>query len=123
MNTDDDKKPLAVLILAWALLLFGIFQIFQIPFHYQEFSLGRHIWYFCIKFSFVIAAIGLLRFKRWGVYLYFFIFLIYTTAFYLIPPNKAVLDSIPHKEWVLGIIFVPTIIALIVLPYWKKFTQ
>jgi len=117
----EEKKPLSVLILAWGLLLFALLQIFQIPFNYDDFSFGRNLWHFVIKFGLIIAAIGFIQFKRWGVYLYFSIFMTFTLTFYILPPTPITYEIFISPPWILFMVAIPTVISLVILPHWKQF--
>ena len=124
MNIEaNNKRPVAVLILAWILLLFSLFQIFLIPFNYDDFSLGRNLWNFSIKFTLIIAAIGFIQLKRWAVYLYFSVCLVYILTFYMMPPTETIYNIYTQPSWLLAMIIAPIVTALVVLPHWKDFGQ
>ena len=116
-----EKVPIIIQVLGWFLIIVGTLYLFKIVFWGSDFSATRGLWNGLIKFLSVVAGIGILRFKKWAVYLYFGMYIVSSIVLYVFPPSEEIFDLYITPLPIFLLILVPTVIAGVVYGHWNRF--
>lgn len=117
----EEKSPLVIKVLGWLLIAGGVLFIIKIVFWGSDFNLMRGIWNGFIKFLSVMAGVGFLRLKKWGIYTYFGGFIIGTLVFYILPPSEEVFELYTRPLSIVFLILVPIVVGSIVWKHRHRF--
>ncbi len=121
-STNKIPVPLALKVLGWLLLIGGLLIFAKILFLGGDFSSGRSVWNLISKGATALAGLGILRMKRWAIYLYFSCYFINATLIFLWPPSPEIFELYTQPASLTIMVAIPLIIAVIVGIYWRKLT-
>ena len=121
---DSKKSKTPVLILCFAIFiivttLWWFAQLFINP---ETLTNPNNIFFTATKFGVLISGIGLLRMKKWAVYLYAGVYLVTAVSFFVFPAGQKL--SAQVAPILIAFIFVAftSLLALMFFKYWKRFT-
>jgi hypothetical protein len=121
-TSDAAKRPVIITVLAWVLIVSGVFFLIMKPLTWSHFSLERNLWNVFSKSLSLLCGVGLLKMRKWAVLLYFVGYALNAVLLFVWPPNAEALELCSQPPAIAVMLVVPMVFALITLPKWKLMT-
>ena len=84
ISKEENKKRIPTLIMCYALFLIGSagWWFFQIGIDYKSLLIDKNLFFSLTKLGVLVSGIGMLKMKKWSVYLYIVIYFITAVSFF-----------------------------------------
>ncbi len=110
------------MLFAISLIGVGAWWFIQMLLAPELFPVRKNIFFSFTKLGTIVAGIGLLKMKKWGIYIYAIMFLVTTVSIFSSSPTQTIYGQIPLMILVVSLVIAISLLALMFIKYWKKFS-
>jgi hypothetical protein len=123
MSEGDKKSKTPIIILCFSIFIIGTssWWFIQLFFNPDMLSNQINIFFTVTKLSVIVAGVGLIKMKKWGVYLYIIVYFISVISYFALPSNQGNAVRLSPMLLFVALIVVTSLLSIMFLKYRKRF--